>query len=321
VRRRRTDSLRVFDLGTEQRLPHLLFATEIAVASGAALCGGCCSSDLIVLLDTAGNARMPLISSRCRPSPSKPPLTVRRTCPLPAASPAGRRRAWPRAHPPSPEHHAFVATGVLQCNDVYSVTLVESGHSARITAAAPLYLLSGEPSSTVVCVSDDRSARAWSNASAAAAPISVFRERSSPSAFTCCVACPALPGQVVVADATGRVSVLGMADDGSSLVRIHATRVAHAPITALAVGLCDGSVVVAAASGFNLILVKLSKPEESFQLISSVSMGGRSVAAVALHGKHVYAAAAAARRRRMNSSYSSCLLLRSPWCPRSLCRQ
>ena len=283
------NSLRVFDLGTEQRMPHLLFATEIAVARGAALCGGCCSSDLIVLLDTAGNVYAVDIYAL----PSKPfEAATDGQADVPAAS---RIASWkatglaPRT-PAFPPEEAFVATGLLQCNDVYSVTLVESGHSARITAAAPLYLLSGEPSSTVVCVSDDCSARAWSNASAAAAPISVFRERSSPSAFTCCVACPALPGQVVVADATGRVSVLGMADDGSSLVRIHATRVAHAPITALAVGLCDGSVVVAAASGPNLILVKLSKPAESFQLISSVSMGGRSVAAVALHGKHIYAA-------------------------------
>ncbi len=287
------NSLRVFDLGSEHRLPHVLFATVLAVPSDAVLCGGCCSNDIIVLQDSAGN----LYAVDILALPTKPHEVA--TDGQADVPPASRIASWmatglaPRTPEFPPEAfpgETFVTTGVLQRNDVYTVTLVESGHSACITGAASIYLDSGEPSSTLVCVSDDCTARAWDNASVAAAPLSVFKESNNPSAFTCCAASPTLPGRVVVADASGRVSILGIADDARSLIRIQAARVAQSEITALAVVSSNDSVIVAAATACNIVLLQIPRFASSFQLITSVSMGNRSVAAVAVHGLHVYAA-------------------------------
>jgi WD40 repeat protein len=184
----------------------------------------------------------------------------------------------------------FTATGLFQRNEVYAVTLVESGHSSRITASASIFLDSGESSSTLVTVSSDCTARAWSSASAAAAPLSVFKESNDPSAFLCCVASPALPGRVVVADASGRLSVLGMADDSRSLVRIQAARVSQSAITALGVASNDGIAIVAAACESTIVLLHIPAFSDSFKLITSVLMDNCSVVALAIHGAHVYAA-------------------------------
>lgn len=289
------NSLRVFDLGSEHRLPHVLFATVIAVPSDAVLCGGCCSNDAVVLQDSAGN----LYAVDILALPAKPHEVA--TDGQSDVPPASRIASWratglaprtPEFPPDSAPGETFVTTGVLQRNDVYTVTLIESGHSACITAAASIYLDSGEPSSTLVSVSDDCTARAWDNASAAA-PMSVFRESSNPSAFTCCVSSPTLPGHVVVADASGRVSVLGIAGDARSLMRSQAARVAQAAIKALAVTRSDGSIIVAAAVACSVVLLEITRSADCFQLITSVSMGNRDVVALALHGRHVYAASSA----------------------------
>ena len=287
------NSLRVFDLGSEHRLPHLLFATAIAVPSDAVLCGGCCSNDIVVLQDSAGN----LYAVDIQALPTKPfEAATDGQADVPVA---GRIASWkatglaPRT-PDFPSEakpgETFTTTGTFQRSEVYTVTLIESGHSACIAASASIYLDSGEPSSTVVCVSDDCTARAWDNASLAAAPVSVYKEPRNPSAFTCCVACPALPGRVVVADASGRVSVLGVANDTRSLIRIQGARVAHTAVTALAVSSSDGSIIVAAAAAFDVIILKIPRMADAFELIASVPMGNRSVAALSVHGAHVYAA-------------------------------
>ena len=57
----------------------------------------------------------------------------------------------------------LVSTGPFQCNDTRSSTLIESGHSAGIAACAPIYSASGQPSSVLVTVSDDGSARSCCN--------------------------------------------------------------------------------------------------------------------------------------------------------------
>ena len=287
------NSLRVFTAGSEQRLPGLLFATTIAVPSDAVLCSGCCSNDTIVLQDSAGN----LYAIDITALPTKPfEAATDGQVDVASANRIGSWKATGNA-PRTPEFpsqafpgETFVTTGPFQRNDVYTVTLIESGHSARIAASAPIYSASGEPSSILVTVSDDGTARAWDSASSAAAAVSVFKESSNPSAFTCCVAASALPGRVVVADASGRVSVLGMAGDAHSLIRIQAARAAQAAITALAVTLSDGNIIVAAAAECNVVLFQVPKNSDSFKLIACVSMGNRRVVALALHGAHVHAA-------------------------------
>ncbi len=289
------NSLRVFDLGNEKRLPHVLFATVLAVPSDAVLCGGCCSDSTVVLQDNVGN----LYAVDIPELPTKPHEVA--TDGQSDVPPASRIASWratglaPRTPEFPPEAFAgetFVTTGVLQRNDAYTVTLIESGHSGCITAAASIYLDSGEPSSTLVCVSDDCTARAWNSASATAAPMSVFKESNNPSAFTCCVASPTLPGHVIVADASGRVSVLGIADDARSLIRVQAARVARSAVAALAVARDDGNIVVAAAAACDIVLLRMSRSAGSVQLITSVSVGNRVVAALVLHGMHVFAALA-----------------------------
>jgi hypothetical protein len=285
------NSLRVFDLGNEHRLPHLLFATVIAVPSDAVLCGGCCSDDIIVLQDSAAN----LYAVDILALPTKPfEVATDGQVDVPLA---GRIASWKATGfaPRTSEFEAspgetFTTTGIFQRNEVYTVTLIESGHSACITASAPVYLDSGEPSSTLVSVSDDCTVRAWDNASVAAAPLSVFKEPNNPSAFTCCVASPTLPGLVATADASGRVSVLGIADDARSLIRIQAARVAHAAVTALSVARSGGSIIMAAAAASDVVILKTPGMTDTFKLLTSVSMGNRSVVALSVHGSHVYAA-------------------------------
>jgi len=287
------NSLRVFTSGSEQRMPCFLFATAIAVPSDAVLCGGCCSNDTIVLQDSVGN----LYAIDITALPTKPYEAA--TDGQVDVAPASRIGSWkatglaprtPDFPPTAFPGETFVTTGPFQHNDVYSVTLIESGHGARIAASAPIYLASGEPSSTLVSVSDDCTARAWDSASSSAASVSVFKEPNNPSAFTCCVAAQALPGRVIVADASGRVSILGMAGDARSLTRLQAARVAHSTITALAVTLSDGNIIVAAAAESSIILLQVPKNSDSFKLIISISMGNRNIVALALHGTLVHAA-------------------------------
>jgi len=101
------NSLRVFDLGSEHRLPHLLFATAIAVPSDAVLCGGCCSNDIVVLQDSAGN----LYAVDIQALPTKPfeqLQMVKLTFQWLAGLPVGKRRDWPRAPPTSPPKQSQV---------------------------------------------------------------------------------------------------------------------------------------------------------------------------------------------------------------------